>query len=339
VQRVGGEVRRVGSEQEEHVRDERIGELEAPQRHGELREGEAEHGADRDAAHRDDDERDGGPTGREESRHGRGDGELIDDERDAVVDEALAAQNRRDRPRDGKALEDRARGDRVRGRDDRSEREGGAPAERRQERVRGERDGDGRRDDEADRELQNRSQVAAEEIEVHRPAARVQQRRQDQQEDQILPDPELGQMRQRGDEGAAEHERDRIGELESLRYDRHRDDDGEQSDQEDGDLHGPPFQRNEADPPLGRPPEERPGRSFPADASGGVASVLYWRTSVSRGSGLGPAISDPQGSTTAGLSSFDVAIRGQRQQAELRALLKRSQAFTREQQLRTRCLI
>ncbi len=101
---------------------------------------EADSEADADPA---DDVQDEGP-GRFPEREGPADdgddGELVGDERRAVVHEALALDERDEAARQAEPLRDRRRGRRIGRRDDRSEDEGAPPTEAGDELVRDHRD-------------------------------------------------------------------------------------------------------------------------------------------------------------------------------------------------------
>ena len=122
---------------------------------------------------------------RERPGHGGDDRDPVRDERRRVVDEALALEDRDDPARDAEPLEDRRRGHGVGRRDDRPEGERGRPAEPRDERLGDDGDDDGRDQDEPDRQETDRPEVAPEVADRGEVAGPEQDRRQEQQEDEV----------------------------------------------------------------------------------------------------------------------------------------------------------
>ena len=154
----------------------------------------ADDDADRDAAENDDDEL----TARLEEAEGpgddSGDGELVGDERGAVIDQRLAFDDRDDPPRDPEAAGDGRGRDGVGRRDDRPEHERRRPIEA--ERVVGDdRNPDHRRKHEADRERRDLTDVAAQLAERREVRRRVEQRRQDHDQDEIRVERDVGDRR------------------------------------------------------------------------------------------------------------------------------------------------
>ena len=127
----------------------------------------------------------------------------------------------------------------------------------------GKADGAGRRDHEPDREQADRPRVGLEHLPVRHPAAREEQRRQDDEEDEVRIDFDRRQLRGEGHQGAADHERDRVGHGKPLRDDGHDDDGGQHDEQEARSVHAapaspwalvapaaPPHRRRPATPPF-----------------------------------------------------------------------------------------
>ena len=122
------------------------------------------------------------------------DGELVGDERGAVVDQRLALDDRHDPSGNVEPAGDRRGRDRVGRGDDRSEHERLRPAE--VERLVGDdRDDDHRRQHEADREQRDRAHVAPKLAQRGEVGRRVEQRRQEDDEDELRLQLDVGERR------------------------------------------------------------------------------------------------------------------------------------------------
>ncbi len=177
--RLSREIREVGGGQGDRDLDGRVVEP-APDR-GDDR---ADADADRDAADRADHELAACLEQAEAAGHDGGDRELVRDQRRAVVDEALALDDRDDPVRDTELAPDGGRRDRVGGGDDRAQDERGRPVESQGE-VRHRRDADHRRQDEADRQQGDRPDIPAKLAKRREERRRVQDRRQEDEQDEV----------------------------------------------------------------------------------------------------------------------------------------------------------
>jgi hypothetical protein len=137
----------------------------------------------------------------------------VRDERGPVVDEALAFDDRHDATRRTQPPHDRGRRDRVRGRDDRAEHEGRRPGQLRHDCVRDDRDGDHGQQDEPDREHPDRPHIRAQVSERREEGRRVEERRQHPDEHELGRQLEFRHARGEAEREPAEHEQDRIGDV------------------------------------------------------------------------------------------------------------------------------
>ena len=155
----------------------------------------AEHETDRDPAEHGPDEVARRVQERERARdHGHG-REPEEDERGSVVDEALALDDRDRAARNAEAAGDRRRGERVGRRDDRAEHEAHGPREA-DHVVSRDRDHHHRQRHEPDREQRDRPQVALQVAQTGVERGRIEERRQDPEDDRV------------GRKGHRRHERD-----------------------------------------------------------------------------------------------------------------------------------
>ena len=169
---------------------------------------------DRDTAHHAEDE---APT-----RRGRGEragqhrrhGNAIEDEARAVVHEALALHDRDELARHAEPPRDRGRGERIGRGHDCAEHERGRPREPVDDRVCDDRDPDGRRDDEADRQEPDRPHVRPQVAERREERCAVEKRRQHAEEDELRLGLELRHSGHEADGEPAEHQEDRVGSAE-----------------------------------------------------------------------------------------------------------------------------
>ena len=135
--------------------------------------------ADPDPADDAPDEPPGGVPDRERSRHDRHHRNAIEDERRAVVDEALALDDRDEASGDAKPAHDRRRSDRIGRRDDGAEHKRGAPRQPGYCGMGDDGNRDRRRDHEADGEDANRASVRPQVPHRREEGGEVDQRRQD----------------------------------------------------------------------------------------------------------------------------------------------------------------
>ena len=147
---------------------------------------------------------------RERPRDHRRDRELVEHERGPVVGEVLALDDRQQAPRRPDTSQDLRRGYGVGGGDDRAQYEGGPPVE--PDHV--VRDG-GNRDhgDQHHRHGQQeyRARVAAQVAQRREERGAVEQRRQEDEQHQLRVELDLRDAGHEADDGAAEHQRDRVG--------------------------------------------------------------------------------------------------------------------------------
>ena len=138
-----------------------------------------------------------------------GDSRLVEHERETVVDEALALDDRDDAARHADPADDLGRGERVGGRDDRAERERARPGETRHGRVTRpprRRTSSLRR---AEGQQRDRAQVRLQVAQAGEERRRVEQRRQDRDEHEIRRQLEVRQPRNEAEHEAAGHEEQR----------------------------------------------------------------------------------------------------------------------------------
>ena len=185
---------------------------------------------------------------------GRDDRRPIGDERGGVVEQGLALDERPDDPRRPDPAEDRGGRERIRRPDDRAQGEGSRPVQPGDDRV-GRRGHDDDRDDhQADREAAERGQIRAQVPDRRLGRGREQQRRQEDEQDQLGLEPDLGHPRHETEEQAAQDEQRRIrdaGPPGKLIQDRDRD----QDDQDGGQDFHESVSRSAA-------PGSRPGTAF-----------------------------------------------------------------------------
>jgi hypothetical protein len=175
-----------------------------------LRDQPADHQADDDAAGDPAEELERRrPEGERAADRGRHRG-AVDDERGAVVDQALALDDVDQPPRRAQPLHDRRGRDRVGGSEDAAQHERRGPGQV-QHVVR--RHGDDRRGEqhEPDGQQRYRPQVAAQVAQVGEEGRHVQQRRQEDHEHQVRLELRLRETGQQAQHQAAQHEQDRVG--------------------------------------------------------------------------------------------------------------------------------
>ena len=201
---VGRDERPVGGEERDRHRGDRVADPAA-----DLGDDVADGEPDRDPAGDRAEELEHRARGRDALPHGRRDRDLVGDQGRRVVDQALALEDVDDSPRRADALKDRCGRDRVRGRDDRPERERDRPREL--DHLVGN-DGDGRRRDqhEPDRVEGDRPRAVAQAAQVGEERGRVQQRRQEDQQHQVGVELDARDPRHQPEQQATEHERDRV---------------------------------------------------------------------------------------------------------------------------------
>ncbi len=193
--------------------------------------------AERDPAGHVDDEVAGRVEQVEGAAH-RDHGRPVRHQRRAVVDEALALDDRRHVPRHAEAPGDRGRRERIGRRDDGAERERRRPRQPSDRRVRGHRHGDRGEEHERDRAERDRAQVPAQVAQRGEVRRVEQQRRQEDEEDELRVELDVRHAGREADEAAADHEQDRVRHVEQARQrGQRRDRDEEEEDDELGVLH------------------------------------------------------------------------------------------------------
>ena len=211
-ERLRRQVAEVAAEESDRDLDRRVVEPLA-----QLADQVADHEADADAAEHDEHEVPARVEEREGAGDHRGDGEAVGDERGAVVDQALALDQRDQARRQPEPLGDRAGGGRIGRRDDCSEHERLRPAEAGDDCVRDGGDGKHRDEHEPDREEPDRLHVRPELAQRGEERAAVEQRRQHRDEHEVRVQVHLGRMRHEADHRAAEHQHDRVRDAQELR--------------------------------------------------------------------------------------------------------------------------
>ena len=190
----------------------------------------------------DDDERHARVERRERAEDDGRDGDAVEDEGRGVVDQALALQDRDDPAGHAQAAQHGRRRDGVRRGHDRPQRERRRPLELLDEQARDEPDGDRREQHEPDRELADGPDVRLEVPDGRAERGPEQDRRQEQQEDQLgrqLDGRGVGQLGEEQPQAQpAEDEQDRVGDPDPPGDVRQRDREGEQDQDEFDDLLG-----------------------------------------------------------------------------------------------------
>ena len=225
---IGREIRRERDDDRDHDLDRWV--VQPPK---DLARQPADDDADDDPTDRGDDE----PRQRfgEDEAGADGDhGGPIGDQRRRIVEQCLAFDERPDDPRRPEPAEDRRGRQRVGRPDDRPERECGRPTQTRDQGVRHDRDEDHREQHQADRQADERGQVRAEVADRGFRCRAEEQRRQEDQQDQVRLEVDAGQPRDEGQAEASQHEQCRVrdGDAASdLVHDRDRDEDEQDSGQ------------------------------------------------------------------------------------------------------------
>jgi len=208
---LGGQVAEVPAEQGNRDLDRWVVEL-PPQPADQV----ADREPDRDPAHDVQHEAAGCGREREAPGHDRRDGEPVRDQRGAVVDEALAFDQRDQPAWQAEPQRDRRGRGRVRGRDERAQHEGLWPVEARDHGMGNPRHREHRRQHEPDREQPDRPDVRAELPERGEVGGAVEERGQDGDEHEIRLQLHLWGARDEGDRDPAEHKQDRVRDAEEL---------------------------------------------------------------------------------------------------------------------------
>jgi hypothetical protein len=131
-------------------------------------------------------------------------------QRRRVVDQALPLEDRHYPARDAEPPEDGGRRDRIRWRDDRTERQRRSEAHRRDDRLRDETDGHRSEQHEADREQKDGPGVRPEVADRGEIGGREEDRRQEQREHQIGLQLDVGQVREEPQQHARDEQEDRL---------------------------------------------------------------------------------------------------------------------------------
>ena len=169
-------------------------------------------------------ERAGGVPKRERRADDRGDADRIQNERRRVVDEALAFDRSDDVPRDVELVGDRREGDLVGRSDDGAEDERHAPRHAGDDRVGDDRDGNRGEDDQAKGHLEDPERTGAELASRRGYALPIEQGREKDDEHEVRRQRNRRHARDETDRHSAEHENDRIGDVDAIR-DRDQHDD------------------------------------------------------------------------------------------------------------------
>ena len=229
--RLGGQVGEVGAEERDRDLDRWVVQAAAnPRDH--CSEGDA----DADAADDRDDEVEARVDDAEAAGDDSGNRELVGDEGGAVVDQALALDDRDDAPGNAKAPSDRRRGDGIGRGDDRAENERFGPAEV-ECGMSHHRDDAHRRQHQADRQQADLADVAAQLAQWGEERRRVQQWRQQDQQDELRIELDVGDVGDRGEAESTEHHQQRVRDTDQLSGDQQRDDGGENDEQGEVGVH------------------------------------------------------------------------------------------------------
>ena len=228
---------KVGAEgQEQAHEDFRAGLLADPER-DEVLQTVRRHGrrdARRDPGEGEPEEGDAG-VGQREAARGRGDdGEAHADEAGGVVQQGLALEDAEEAPRQAGPLEDRSHRHRIGRREDGGEGEGDRQRHRRDHPVDEKADADDGEDDEPEGEVHDGAKVAEEPVLGDAPAVDEEQRRQEEQEEDVgvEAEPEVGCCREHAAEGDLD-ERERHRRAEGPRQPSAGDDGDEQHQRRD----------------------------------------------------------------------------------------------------------
>ncbi len=140
--------------------------------------------------------------------------ELVDHQAGSIVDQALPFEDLHDASRNVEPRQDRRRRYGIRGRHDGAERERGGPGQIRDEELEGGAHRQGGGDHQADGEQPDRPDVRLEIAPRSQQGSLVEDRGQDQHQQELRVELQLRQPRHEPERAAADHQRDRIGELE-----------------------------------------------------------------------------------------------------------------------------
>jgi len=237
VYRLGRQIRRKRSQQEDHARNRRIVEAAPRDVAQNALEYECRGDSDQHSAHRDDDESRAGAGERKCAGYRCCQSKAIQHQRSGVVEQTFAGDDRGDARRNRQVLEDRFGGNGIGWRNDRSQRKGQRPSEARNGCVHEDRDRDGRDDDQPDREQPDRPHVAPQQHQVGRPRCAVEQRRQYQQQDQFWLQVWARQVVRKRDADPADHHCDRIRNPKALGQDGQHDHRREKGNQNQSFVH------------------------------------------------------------------------------------------------------
>lgn len=175
-----------------------------------------------DAADRDHHQADPAIDEREHAGQRGRDGEPVGDQRRGVVDQRLALEDRHDLARHPEALEDARGGDGIRRGHDRAERERRRPAQTGDERLGHDRDHHRREQHETHREEADRAHVRPDVADGGEVAGTKQDRRQEQQEDDVRLQLDCRQTRHEPQQEPAEDQQDRVRNPDPARDDGQR---------------------------------------------------------------------------------------------------------------------
>ena len=226
---VGRQVGRVGDDEGERDLDRRI--REAPVDLAKDHPDHDPHGHPADGSH--DEVRDRG-AGFETLGQDRHDSRAVGDQRDGVVQQALALEDRDDPARDVEAPEDRGRGDGVGRRHDGSEGERAGPAQAGDQRVGDHADRADREQHEADGQERDGPGIGPEVAKRGHVGGNEEQRGQQDDQDQLRFEHDGRQAGEQRQAESADHEQDRVGDLDPVgELDDDQDRDEQREDEND----------------------------------------------------------------------------------------------------------
>ena len=170
--------------------------------------------------------------------HRRGDREAVEDEGGGVVEQALAFQHGDDALGQAEVLQDGGRRDRVRRGDDGAERDRGGPGQVGHQQLGGHGHHGRREQDRAEGEQQDRAEVGAEGGPVRPVGARLEERRQEEDQSQLRIEFDRRQARHQGQRHSAQDQRDGERHVQATGDERQRHAGGQEAEQDFEDCHG-----------------------------------------------------------------------------------------------------
>src|ERR1700737_1559287 len=159
---------------------------------------------------------DGSLRRRKGACHCSDDCQPIDHEGSRVVDEAFALEDTYDLPRHAQWPHDRKHGDRIRGRDDRTERDRGRPGERWMQPVGYDSNGCGRDEYQDDRKTEDRTDLAPKVTKRVGNCSRVKERRDENKEQHFWRECDVRKFRNEREKESADNEDGCVGDPQPL---------------------------------------------------------------------------------------------------------------------------